>query len=166
MIVCVLLVSNSRGCCLAAPGDHEGAMSFVHLGFFENYVVVLILGEWSVLHGNLEMSSIGYINFYLCVLQSVIILFIRGVTRLFLVSHPTNTILRHTYYHYESSSGLVARSTGTYGSIIHIIFVQCNQLSALEWSYCLKNKQIIKIPFYFAWMQMNWWLKTVPYTEI
>ena len=25
MIVCVLLVSNSRGCCLAAPGDHEGA---------------------------------------------------------------------------------------------------------------------------------------------
>ena len=23
MIVCVLLVSNSRGCCLAAPGDHE-----------------------------------------------------------------------------------------------------------------------------------------------
>ena len=28
MIVCVLLVSNSRGCCLAAPGDHEGATSF------------------------------------------------------------------------------------------------------------------------------------------
>ena len=26
MIVCVLLVSNSRGCCLAAPGDHEGAV--------------------------------------------------------------------------------------------------------------------------------------------
>ena len=25
IIVCVLLVSNSRGCCLAAPGDHEGA---------------------------------------------------------------------------------------------------------------------------------------------
>ena len=25
MIVCVLLVSNSRGCCLATPGDHEGA---------------------------------------------------------------------------------------------------------------------------------------------
>ena len=25
MIVCVLLVSNSRGCCLAAPGDHESA---------------------------------------------------------------------------------------------------------------------------------------------
>ena len=25
MIVCILLVSNSRGCCLAAPGDHEGA---------------------------------------------------------------------------------------------------------------------------------------------
>ena len=25
MIMCVLLVSNSRGCCLAAPGDHEGA---------------------------------------------------------------------------------------------------------------------------------------------
>ena len=25
MIVCVLLVSNSRGCHLAAPGDHEGA---------------------------------------------------------------------------------------------------------------------------------------------
>ena len=25
MIVCVFLVSNSRGCCLAAPGDHEGA---------------------------------------------------------------------------------------------------------------------------------------------
>ena len=25
MVVCVLLVSNSRGCCLAAPGDHEGA---------------------------------------------------------------------------------------------------------------------------------------------
>ena len=25
MIVCVLLVSNSLGCCLAAPGDHEGA---------------------------------------------------------------------------------------------------------------------------------------------
>ena len=25
MIVCVLLVSNSRGCCLAAPGDHEDA---------------------------------------------------------------------------------------------------------------------------------------------
>ena len=25
MIVCVLLVWNSRGCCLAAPGDHEGA---------------------------------------------------------------------------------------------------------------------------------------------
>ena len=24
MIVCVLLVSISRGCCLAAPGDHEG----------------------------------------------------------------------------------------------------------------------------------------------
>ena len=24
MIVCVLLVSNSRGCCLAAPSDHEG----------------------------------------------------------------------------------------------------------------------------------------------
>ena len=24
-IVCVLLVSNSRGCCLAVPGDHEGA---------------------------------------------------------------------------------------------------------------------------------------------
>ena len=24
MIVCVLLVSNSRGSCLAAPGDHEG----------------------------------------------------------------------------------------------------------------------------------------------
>ena len=23
--MCVLLVSNSRGCCLAAPGDHEGA---------------------------------------------------------------------------------------------------------------------------------------------
>ena len=25
MIVCVLLMSNSRGCCLAAPGDHDGA---------------------------------------------------------------------------------------------------------------------------------------------
>ena len=25
MIWCVLLVSNSQGCCLAAPGDHEGA---------------------------------------------------------------------------------------------------------------------------------------------
>ena len=25
MIVCVLLVSNSLGCCLAAPGDHKGA---------------------------------------------------------------------------------------------------------------------------------------------
>ena len=25
MLVCVLLVSNSRRCCLAAPGDHEGA---------------------------------------------------------------------------------------------------------------------------------------------
>ena len=25
MIVCVLLVSNSRGCCLAVLGDHEGA---------------------------------------------------------------------------------------------------------------------------------------------
>ena len=28
MIVCALLVSNSRGCCLAAPGNHEGATIF------------------------------------------------------------------------------------------------------------------------------------------
>ena len=28
MIVCVLLVSNSRGCCLATPGDHEAAPSW------------------------------------------------------------------------------------------------------------------------------------------
>ena len=27
MSVCVLSVSNSRGCCLAAPGDHEGVAS-------------------------------------------------------------------------------------------------------------------------------------------
>ena len=31
MIVCVLLVSNSRGCCLAAPGDHEGAARVIAL---------------------------------------------------------------------------------------------------------------------------------------
>ena len=31
MIVCVLLVSNSRGCCLAAQGDHEDAATiFLH----------------------------------------------------------------------------------------------------------------------------------------
>ena len=29
MIVCALLVSNSRGCCLAAPGDHEGAARLI-----------------------------------------------------------------------------------------------------------------------------------------
>ena len=29
MIVCVSLVSNSRGCCLAAPGDHEGAATIL-----------------------------------------------------------------------------------------------------------------------------------------
>ena len=28
-IVCVLLVSNSRGCCLAAPGDHECAVRVI-----------------------------------------------------------------------------------------------------------------------------------------
>ena len=29
MILCVLLVSNSWGCCLAAPGDHEGADAII-----------------------------------------------------------------------------------------------------------------------------------------
>ena len=32
MIVCVLLVSNSRGCCLTAPGNHEGAGGVIILG--------------------------------------------------------------------------------------------------------------------------------------
>ena len=31
MIVCVLLVSNSRGCCLVAPGDQEGAAHIVEI---------------------------------------------------------------------------------------------------------------------------------------
>ena len=32
MIVCVLLVSNSRGCYLAAPDDHEGALVIARRG--------------------------------------------------------------------------------------------------------------------------------------
>ena len=53
MIVCVLLVSNSRGCCLAAPGDHEGA-------------VIARRGEttpWGVWHQQYTHNHVWSLNF-------------------------------------------------------------------------------------------------------
>ena len=57
MIVCVLLVSNSRGCCLAAPGDHEGAVLWRQrswsCGVFKSWISDAhspFQWKWQVLH--------------------------------------------------------------------------------------------------------------------
>ena len=42
MIVCVLLVSISRGCCLAAPGDHEGDYNMMP-PFFSTATNILLI---------------------------------------------------------------------------------------------------------------------------
>ena len=51
MIVCVLLVSNPRGCCLAAPGDHEGVIVAASIAVASTPGQVLVfcgrLGVWN-----------------------------------------------------------------------------------------------------------------------
>ena len=62
MIVCVLLVSKSRGCCLAAPGDHEGAARVI-APRWDNTTMIYLCFSRSVCF---SMGSPAWWRFGLC----------------------------------------------------------------------------------------------------
>ena len=66
MILCVLLVSSSRGCCLAAPGDHGGAARSWSCGVFKRWISYAhcpFQWQWQVLH-NYDISVLQQVGMF------------------------------------------------------------------------------------------------------